>query len=367
MKICFILNEYKEVFHSELDSKPCSGTLSSALRLISGLSGKYEVLVFHRGAAKRIGRVEYKNLADFKTVGFNYEESWYAIFVGAAGSYITKECSIFTGVYYWLHNYERLSDKKELLDNGVITKVVCVSYYQMFTMIKSGVFFKSTCIHNIYDQVKKNVKIAFVGSLTKAKGLHNLIKIWKKLTSKDICVELHIFGSGDMYSNTEFVPGITGVVDKNYEASFIKDIYDNKALDRRVKFYGLKTKSEILPVVATCDYFISGLNEIGAAECFSIAFLEAQDAGTPVLTLNRGGQKESLYLEGSKAFNNHNEVISYIANKNITFEKLSTNNIVKEWELLFQNKRSIGGYFKSLYYGVSVTSSKMIARLKLRA
>ena len=363
MKICFILNESKVVFHDEVDLKPCSGTLSSSLRLISGLSNAHEVLVYHKGESKLVGNVQYKNIMDFKTEHFNSNDFWRAIFVGSAGCYITKESSVFHSVYYWLHNYERLIDKKKLIKNGVITKIICVSYYQMFTMVKSGVFFKSTCIHNIYNRTKKGIKIAFVGSLTEAKGLHNLIKIWKKISIGGVSAELHIFGSGNMYSDEGFIPGVTGVVDKNYEGNFINDIYDGKNLDSRVKFYGLKAKSEILPVVASCDYFMSGLNEVGAAECFSIAFLEAQDVGTPVLTLNRGGQKESLSLENSKAFNNHNEVVSYLINQRNSFNKLSTESIVKEWECLFFKKTSSWVYFKSLFRGVSVTLSKTLARL----
>ncbi|EHJ9982712.1 glycosyltransferase [Vibrio parahaemolyticus] len=357
-EIAFILNEDNVVFHDEVLKKPCSGTLYSALKLVDKFNNSHKVTVYHKGNADCRDNVNYENIQELNKVDFR---DCVSIFVGAAGKLIKSNAMKFSKSYYWLHNYERTNNMLELIKEKKLNGIVCVSAYQMFTMLKSNTFFYSTYIHNPFNFSTK-LNVAFSGALKKEKGLHNLIYMWKRLSDKGLDINLHIFGSGNIYGKEPNDIGITEVVDKEYEASFIDCILDeNGNIDKKVKFYGLTEKSKMLPVIEKCDYFISGLNEKGAAECFSIAFLEAQSVKTPVLTLNRGGQSESLFIDGSKSFPNVSKLEAHIFDNHKKRQELSIDNIFDEWmdHIYFGNKGVAKKRVKSIASGISVYFDKL--------
>ncbi|UTT85777.1 glycosyltransferase [Vibrio pelagius] len=362
--IVFVLNEENIVYHDEFLTKPCSGTLFSALKLISKFNESHKVFVYHRGDAEHKENVIYRNVEELNKLD---RKDCVAIFVGAAGELIEFNAYKFSKSYYWLHNYERTNSKVKLIKEKKLNGIVCVSAYQMFTMLKSNAFFDSTYINNSFD-FSNELHIAFSGALKEEKGVHNLIHMWKRLSNKGVNVHLHIFGSGDIYGNKSSDIGITNVIDKKYESLFIESILDeNGAIDKRVKFYGLTEKSKMFPVINKCDYFISGLNESGAAECFSIAFLEAQSVKTPVLTLNRGGQKESLFIDGSMSFPNIASLENHIYNNFSERHRLSIDNIFDEWVnyIYLQDLNITKKRVKAITSGISVYFDKLKSTCKI--
>lgn len=355
--IVFVLNEENIVYHDEVLKKPCSGTLFSALKLIGKFNESHKVFVYHRGESKHKSNIIYKNIEELKELD---RKDCVAIFVGAAGELIESNSCKFLKSYYWLHNYERTNAKVKLIKEKKLDGIVCVSAYQMFTMLKSNAFFYSTYINNSFD-FSKELHIAFAGALKEEKGVHNLIHMWKRLSDKGLDVHLHIFGSGDIYGNKSNEIGITNVIDKKYESNFIDSILDKDGgVDKRVNFYGLTEKKKMFPVISKCDYFISGLNEKGAAECFSIAFLEAQSVKTPVLTLNRGGQRESLFIDGSMSFPNISKLETHIINSFNGRVRLSIDNIFDEWvDYIYSDNASIKKKrIKAITSGLSVYLDK---------
>ncbi|UNH23491.1 glycosyltransferase [Moellerella wisconsensis] len=360
-KITIILNEEKIVLHNQLHSTSCSGTISSAMNLIIGLKYHYDIDVYHRGNECLIDTISYHNISTLND--FNQSNS-IAIFVGSAGVLINEHSLKFTKSYYWLHNYERLTEKNKLIKEKKLTGIICVSKYQMFTMIKSGVFFKSTYIHNIFN-FKKSIDIVFSGALKKEKGIHNLFFLWHELKKVKSNVKLHIIGSSAIYNDSVNSTGISKVMDKELENEFIHLITDsNNNIDKRIIFYGLKNKKELLPIISNCDYFISGLNENGPAECFSIAFLEAQNCNIPVLTLSRGGQPESIIISGSKSFVSTKKLIDYILKIDLKKKKLSSDYIINEWIELFENKNKVHiKRIEAIYSGIKILVSKIVSKL----
>ncbi|WP_270669279.1 MULTISPECIES: glycosyltransferase [unclassified Aeromonas] len=359
-QIYFILNENKVVFHDE--DKPCSGTLSSTLMLINGFKGRYSITVYHQGEARSVDGVEYVNV---KNLSLLSKVDAIAIFVGSAGSFLEANSVKFRKSYYWLHNFERTNNKKNLIIKKELTGIICVSKYQMFTMLKSGVFFKSTYIHNPFE-FKKEINIAFAGALKKEKSIDNVIRLWRNLRNNGVLVNLHIFGSGDIYGLKDYIPGKSGVIDARFEVEFIDLMLDQDGnLDSSLIFYGMQDKITMSEVISKCDYFISGLNENGAAECFSMAFLEAQAMNTPILTLIRGGQPESLYHSGSKAFVSILTLERYLIKTIEKRNELSLEKIIGEWESYIGNNNKALQYKKQLlamFSGCYVVCAKLISR-----
>lgn len=358
--IVFIINEQTIVHHNELNDQPCSGTLFSALILISQIKNKYTIKVYHNGENAFIDGVQYENNSSLSSL---CNENAIAIFVGSANTFIPQYSHNFSLSYYWLHNYERQKDKKELLSSGALTGIICVSKYQLFTMLKSGVFLKSTYINNIFE-FNDELNLAFIGALKKEKGLHQLIFLWKKLIDSGYNIKLHIIGSGALYDNKGFTSGLTGIINKNYEDTFISDILDeNGNIDNRITFYGLRNKTEIFSIISKCDFLLSGLNEKGAAECFSISSLEAQSVN---LTLIRGGQTETLVNSGSRAFVSINGLNKFLVRSLEKKRKLSGNVKLKEWDDLISGKNKKTDIIKkinSIFSGIHVTIAKLLARI----
>lgn len=358
-RICFILNENKVIFHDE--DKPCSGTLSATLMLINGFKGRYSITVYHQGEARNVDSVEYVNVKDLSLLS---KLDAVAIFVGSAGCFLEANSAKFRKSYYWLHNFERTNNKKHLIIKKELTGIICVSKYQMFTMLKSGVFFKSTYIHNPFE-FEKEVNIVFAGALKKEKSIHNVIRLWRNLRNNGVLVNLHIFGSGDIYGLEDYIPGKSGVIDTRYEAEFIDLMLDRDGkIDSSLIFYGMQDKVTMSKIISQCDYFISGLNESGAAECFSMAFLEAQAMNTPILTLIRGGQPESLYHSGSKAFVSILTLERYLIKTIEKRNKLSLEYKIEEWESYIENNNKVLQYkkqFLAMLSGGYVAFAKLIS------
>lgn len=361
-KIAFLIEQEVSVLCSELESKACSGTIYSTLLLADELSksDKYKVYLFHKGPSEVKGDIEY--------IGFyNYQDVYSSLKVITPDVFIVSgnNASIFTDLHpdynipqrvFWLHNHIDLKNINNLVRNRHITDVVTVCAYQMGWAFKYGMFWHTRYIYNPYRKIKtipqtKNEKLdelrlCFIGALVPEKGILNLFKVFNSLRNRGVNVRLDIFGSSGLYGdNVEL--GVTRALSTQLECQFREHIFDKcNQLKKGIIFHGSVSKLDIIAGISNSDVFLSGLNEVGPAECFSISFLDAQSVGIPVYTLRRGGQPESIMpFSGGKVFNNINSLINqieldfnageYHQKKSASLCMLSPDVIANEWDALF--------------------------------
>jgi glycosyltransferase involved in cell wall biosynthesis len=102
-------------------------------------------------------------------------------------------------------------------------------------------------------------KFVFVGALDENKGIELLAKAFSDIGSD---IELHIFGTGDLYSA-------------------LLRIYRSH---QRIFFYGSVQRSEIIKLLPRFDVYVS----LSRHEGFSMSFIEALASGLAVLTTDWG-------------------------------------------------------------------------------
>ncbi len=114
---------------------------------------------------------------------------------------------------------------------------------------------------------KETFDIIFTGRLIKIKGVHTLIKAFRKIEGKFI--KLHIFGSGQ---------------DEEYFKKLAKD-------DKRIIFYGSIPNDELQRFYKIADASVVPSEYF---ENFSVSIMESFRAGVPVIGSNIGGTPELI-------------------------------------------------------------------------
>lgn len=126
--------------------------------------------------------------------------------------------------------------------------------------------------HDSYpERAKTNtkVKLVTVGRLVPRKGLEQLIRIVSKLN--DLNVELYIVGHGP-------------------ERSSLEEQAQALGLESAIKFCGRLSEEEKISTLMSADIYVSTSQHEG----FGLVFLEAWDAGLPVICYNHGGQTDFI-------------------------------------------------------------------------
>lgn len=385
-KLAIILQQNIAITLSQLDQKACSGTIYATLLLAEALTDTYEVTIFHQGHTCSDQDLKFITIEDdeslVKSINSNFDV---LIAVGSAGNLFKKYNFKCKRKIFWLHNHENLASYKTLISEKRLDKIVTVCAYQLAASLRSNLFFRTTYIYNPYKLPiiepvirDKNgpLKLAFSGALVEEKGIGNVFVIYRKLLNAGFDVELNIFGSSNLYGN-EAKCGRISELSYEIEKKYEKYIFDDKQnLVNGLNFHGALGKYELINKLKQCHVFISGLNEVGAAECFSISFLDAQACSVKVLSLNRGGQAESiLSKESGKVFNSLDHVYKYISLnydqlKHTSFElsnefqALSQDAISKQWiEVIEHDKIQIRKHLWSIFRMLTTITSSFFRRL----
>lgn len=225
-------------------------------------------------------------------------------------------------------------------------KIVCVSEFVKHDFLSIYPDLKSVEVrYNTIDTTKivslkkeaitdvvfreDEIKLVFVGKVSKNKGIDRLARIIKRLIERKMPVHLYVLGIGP------------------YQAEIENYIRKNK-LEQYFTFLGYQTNP--YKYVAKCDLFVCA----SWAEGFSTAAVEALIVGTPVCTVNVSGMKEMLgennewgivtdnndkaLYRGIYSLVSNSELLTrYRKKAEIRGQLFSTEKTVKAVEQLFEN------------------------------
>lgn len=161
--------------------------------------------------------------------------------------------------------------------------VICVSQYLADNLLGLGFEFKKQIIGNVVDTDTFNISneenvpsdkidILFIGSMMEdeVKGIEYLLKSFAELITTNSC-RLHLIGDGVKRQEYEHQAKILGIEDL-------------------CKFNGKMDKSMIAKVMQSCSYFVLPSKH----ETFGTVIIEALACGKPVVTTDKGGQREII-------------------------------------------------------------------------
>lgn len=198
----------------------------------------------------------------------------------------------------WFHNTPFFLFKY-LERNPYIVKCICVSRDQYEFLRDNKIIYKTELVYNALDVTKissvfgatKAKQVIFMGSITPDKGFHLIARMWPRILTVHPDAELLVIGSGKLYNNSQIL-GDIGIADSAYEKMFAKYIVDESGnLLPSVKFLGVLGSDKYEIMAKGC---VGIPNHPYVRESFCLAAAEFQLCGTPVVTRNYGGVRDSV-------------------------------------------------------------------------
>ena len=197
----------------------------------------------------------------------------------------------------WVHNYISYKDASVLSSCSNVKAVVFVGKQQYDRYIDHNIIYKASYIYNFIPKIEISRKpefklwVTFVGSLTYPKGFHWISKCWKKVVEQVPRAELHVIGSGNLYSRNSKI-GSYGIASEDYESQIMPDLVDdNGKILESVKFHGNlgAEKFDVLENTA-----VGIMNPSGETETFGLGAVEMQQVGIPVISRRKFGLLDTV-------------------------------------------------------------------------
>lgn len=234
-----------------------------------------------------------KTIKELKKISkeFNFEliHCHVCYFAGIIGYFYKKLYGmkyIITEHMSYIESYARKKYNYILLKRAYNSAeaVICVSNYLADNLVNLGFTFKKQIIGNVVDtsifDIRENGKtddkpthILFIGSMgnDEVKGVNYLLKAFSLLAKTKDNVSLHLIGDG--VKRTEYESMATSL-----------------EIDRHCKFYGRMDKGDVAKMLQSSSFFVLP----SRYETFGTVIIEALSCGKPVVTTDRGGQKEII-------------------------------------------------------------------------
>lgn len=124
------------------------------------------------------------------------------------------------------------------------------------------------------EPANDTLRIGFVGYVAPHKGVHLLVQAFRRLNATVRPVELHIHGGADAFP------------------SYLQDLHQLADGDSRIHFHGRYNNEQVAEILYGLD--VTVVPSI-CHENYPLAILEAQAAGTPVITAALGGMAELVH------------------------------------------------------------------------
>lgn len=169
----------------------------------------------------------------------------------------------------WEHNHHN-NDKKYInklvnscknIDNLVLVSKELESFYK--TYLGNKVKYIPNCLDNVPKQASKldQKNIISVGRLSKEKGFDDLLKLFKKISSKHADWKLNIIGDG-------------------MERNNLLDLAEELKLSDKVIFHGYQDKDYIKDIMLNSSIYVMTSH----TESFGLVLIEAMSYGIPCLS-----------------------------------------------------------------------------------
>lgn len=257
----------------------------------------------------------------------------------------------------WGHNYLSAHQANLIADCPNIIRMVFVGHQEYDKYIDHRIIKKSTYIYNMFNsslpELYRNIDykpyITYVGSLTRPKGFHILAKYWKQVISEVPEAELHVIGSGNLYSDSDSL-GKYGIAIEDYENEFMPYLTDEKGnILPSVKFHGVMGQEKVNIYHNTA---VGIINPSAETETFGIGAVEMAACGIPVVTRRMYGLIDTVSnKETGLLFDKYDDFPKYIikllkdkelnniyGKNGIKFVKTFSPEIITEqWYKLFNN------------------------------
>ena len=256
----------------------------------------------------------------------------------------------------WAHNFIVAKDFDFYYKHPNIARIINVGCEQRdlycdhpmadrLDYIYNGVLMQSIDKYDVINHPfeKRNLNVAYVGSLVPAKGFDLLASAWPAVLAKVPDAQLFVVGSGKLY-NRNSVLGKWNIADEKFENKFMKHITNDNQVLPSVHFLGVlgEEKNDLL---LKCRVGVP--NPSGNTETFGFTAIEMQSMGCNITTMKCSGYLDTVFTKRYLYYNSnnlakniiklllqkehdYNEVYSFIK-QNFSFDK-----IVLEWEQLFK-------------------------------
>jgi len=197
----------------------------------------------------------------------------------------------------WMHNTPiRLLN--HLNKNEFVKRCICVGREQYEKLRDHPVIRKLSMIYNAVDSSMmlkeervKECSVVFLGSLEFAKGFHVLARHWKGILALHPQAKLYVIGTGKLYDREQGF-GPLGVASAKYERMFRRYITDEKGnVLNSVRFMGIMGQDKFQLMNSAS---VGIVNHPGVTETFSLAAVEFQLCGTPVVSRAYGGLLDTV-------------------------------------------------------------------------
>lgn len=201
------------------------------------------------------------------------------------------------GVVLWAHNFENAAAISLVERTPAVKANVCVSREQLFRLVDTPAFEKSTYIYNAIDfreydpgmavGEEPRCTVSYMGSLTPIKGFHLLAGIWPEIERSHPHARLQVIGGGSLYDRDERL-GPRGLASADYERRIVGLLEGCK----NVSFCGVLGGRDKIDAMRRS--LIGIVNPSGRTETFGIGAVEFQALGIPVVTKRFGGHNNTV-------------------------------------------------------------------------
>lgn len=262
----------------------------------------------------------------------------------------------------WCHNF--INKQSEYLnvfaESDRIARVINVSREQMDLYMDHPAYDKMDYIFNCVpypDEISDKITsmpfacrdniVTYVGSLVPAKCFHVLATIWSDIVKRVPNAQLYIIGSGKLYDENAKL-GKYNIAEETYEKKFMTYLTDSKGcILPNVHFMGNMgiEKNDILLKTK-----VGVPNPTGLTETFCISAVEMQQMGCAVTAMYAPGYLDTFVngklVNNKKALSNSivellkstKPHVPYDEVMSITEKFFSVDNVVSDWESLFETK-----------------------------
>ena len=306
MRIVFYCQEESPANIDNYLQLGASGTVSALMLVSAGLTRLgHEVVVLNRSASgvyqgtrHLTSKSPAEALANLTAIGGG------DIFVAngfAAEIFLNHDVPARKRIY-WTHNFIDHEPYERAIAQGRLDYVFCISRNQLSTWWRSSAVARTTNIHNGVDieaiapfrrDGAMEKKIMFIGAPRASKGFHDAVRIFNAFRARNPGYQLFVAGSADLHGNLAPL-GKSGIFEQEYEDRYLQDVLyaADGSVREGIVLMGKVTRAEILTHLSTTRLALQNPSWTSQPEVHSIAALEIQAMGVPVVSNFRGGQPE---------------------------------------------------------------------------